>query len=219
MNEPFTLYSAAGSGGVAVEAAMTILNLPYRVVEMGTWFDPQAADEIAAINPMRQVPALVSPDGSLMTESAAILIWLAETLPQGRLSPAPGDANRPAFLRWMSFVSAAVYALFWIRDKPERLVDGEAAAGQINERTKARIAECWSVMDAGLNPGAFLLGDDLSVLDIYVAVISRWAEKGRNRFYRAAPRLADCIRRVDADPRLASLWAERFPFEPGWDGV
>lgn len=219
MNGPFTLYSAAGSGGVAVEAALTILDLPYRVVEMGTWFDPKAAEAIATVNPMRQVPALALPDGTLMTESAAILTWLAETYPQARLSPAPGDPGRPAFLRWMSFVSAAVYALFWIRDKPERLVDGEAAAAQINARTKARIAECWSVMDAQLTPGAYLLGDDLSVLDIYVAVISRWAEKGRNRFYRAAPKLADCIRRVDADPRLAGLWAERFPFKPGWDGV
>ncbi len=219
MSDTFTLYSAAGSGGVAVEAALTILDLPYRVVEMGTWFDPKAAREVAAINPMRQVPALALPDGTLMTESAAILIWLAETYPHGRLGAAPGDPGRPAFLRWMCFVSAAVYSLFWIRDKPERLVDGEAAAAQINDRTKARIAECWAVMDAQLTPGAYLLGDELSVLDVYVAVISRWAEKGRNRFYRAAPGLADCIRRVDADPRLATLWTERFPFEPGWDGV
>ncbi|MGA0602495.1 glutathione S-transferase family protein [Caulobacter sp. KR2-114] len=219
MSDMFTLYSAAGSGGVAVEAALTILDLPYRVVEMGTWFDPEAAEAIAAVNPMRQVPALVLPDGTLMTESAAILIWLAETYPAGRLGAAPGDPGRPAFLRWMTFVSAAVYSLFWIRDKPERLVDGEAAAAQINARTKARIAECWSVLDAGLTPGAYLLGDELSVLDLYVAVISRWAEKGRSRFYRAAPKLADGIRRVDADPRLAALWAERFPFTPGWEGV
>ena len=219
MSDTFTLYSAAGSGGVTVEAALTILDLPYRVVEMGTWFDPRAADEIAAINPMRQVPALALPDGTLMTESAAILIWLAETYPAGRLGPPPGDPLRPVFLRWMTFVSAAVYSLFWIRDKPERLVAGETAAAEINASTKARIAECWSVMNDRLSPGAYLLGDDLTVLDLYVAVISRWAERGRNRFYRAAPKLADCIRRVDADPRLAALWAERFPFEPGWDGV
>ncbi|MBS0410759.1 MAG: glutathione S-transferase family protein [Proteobacteria bacterium] len=219
MSETFTLYSAAGSGGVTVEAALTILDLPYRVVEMGTWFDDKAAAEMAAINPMRQAPALALPDGTLMTESAAILIWLAETYPAGRLGPPPGDPLRPAFLRWMTFVSAAIYSLFWIRDKPERLVAGEAAAAEINASTKARIAECWAVMNDRLSPGDYLLGDRLTVLDLYVAVISRWAERGRKRFYRAAPKLADCIRRVDADPRLAALWAERFPFEPGWEGV
>ncbi len=218
MSEPFTLYSAAGSGGITVEAALTILDLPYRVVEMGTWFDPEAAEAITAVNPMRQVPALVLPDGTLMTESAAILIWLAETYPAGRLGPPPGDPMRPVFLRWMNFVSSAIYALFWIRDKPDRLVDGEAAAAAIDARTRARITECWAIMDSQIIPGRYLLGDELSVLDLYVAVISRWANKGRNRFYRAAPGMAAPIRRVDADRRLERFWAERFPFKEGWEG-
>ncbi|HEX7758628.1 MAG TPA: glutathione S-transferase family protein [Caulobacteraceae bacterium] len=218
MSEPIIVYGAAGSGSVPVEAALTILDLPYRVVEMGTWFDPAAAEAISKVNPMRQVPALVLPDGTLMTESAAILIWLAETYPAGRLGPPPGDPTRPVFLRWMSFVSAAIYSWFWIRDKPERLIPGEAAAAQINARSKARIAECWAIMDSQITPGRYLLGEELSVLDLYVAVISRWASKGRNRFYRAAPGMADAIRRVDADPRLERFWAERFPFEDGWEG-
>ncbi len=218
MSDMFIVYGAEGSGSVTVEAALTILDLPYRVVEMGTWYDPAAAEAISTINPMRQVPALVLPDGRLMTESAAILIWLAEAYPEGRLGPPPGDPARPAFLRWMTFVSAAVYSWFWIRDKPERLVDGEAAAAQIDARSEARIAECWAIMDGQLSPGPYLLGQDLSVLDLYVAVISRWANQGRSRFYRAAPGMADAIRRVDADPRLQRFWAERFPFEDGWEG-
>ncbi len=201
-----------------VEAALTILDLPYRVVEMGTWYDEAAADEVAKVNPMRQVPALVLPGGTLMTESAAILVWLAEAHPEGRLGPPPDDPLRPVFLRWMSFVSAAVYSWFWIRDRPERLIPGDAAAAQIDARSQARIAECWTVMDSQLTPGRYLLGDELSVLDLYVAVISRWANKGRNRFYRAAPGMADPIRRVDADPRLERFWAERFPFKAGWEG-
>jgi GST-like protein len=218
MSEPIIVYGAAGSGSVPVEAALTILDLPYRVVEMGTWFDPAAAEAISRINPMRQVPALVLPDGTLMTESAAILTWLAEAYPAGRLGPPPGDSMRPVFLRWMSFVSAAIYSWFWIRDKPERLIPGEAAAAQINARSKARIAECWAIMDSQLTPGRYLLGEELTVLDLYVAVISRWASRGRNRFYRAAPGMADAVRRVDADPRLEAFWAERFPFEDGWEG-
>ena len=57
---------------------------------------------------------------------------------------------------------------------------------------------------------------ELSVLDLYVATASRWSP-GRRRFYEVAPKLADVIRRVDADPRLATLWAERFPFTQGWE--
>jgi len=50
------------------------------------------------------------------------------------------------------------------------------------------------------------------VLDLYVAVVSRWA-LGRDRFAKAAPKIAQVVRRVDADPRLTSFWADRFPFE------
>jgi len=71
-------------------------------------------------------------------------------------------------------------------------------------------------MDAQISPGRFLLGDALGVLDLYVATISRWSPR-RRRFYREAPRMAEIVRRVDAEPRLAALWAARFPFSPGWD--
>ena len=60
-------------------------------------------------------------------------------------------------------------------------------------------------------------GDDLTVLDLYVAVLSRWGPR-RKLFYEVAPKMAPVVRRVDADPRLAALWAERFPFAEGWEG-
>jgi GST-like protein len=72
-------------------------------------------------------------------------------------------------------------------------------------------------MEAQVNPGRYLLGDDLGVLDLYVTVISRWAPR-RRRFYDLAPRMGEVVRRVDADPRLADLWSRRFPFVDGWEG-
>ena len=84
----------------------------------------------------------------------------------------------------------------------------------VKARTTERIAACWGVMGRRLRPGRFLIGDQISVLDLYVAVVSRWGPR-RAGFYAAAPGLADCIRRVDDDPRLSRLWAERFPFRPG----
>ena len=72
---------------------------------------------------MRQVPAMLLPNGELMTESAAILIWLADSHPEARLAPTMAAHARPAFLRWMAFVSSAIYALYWIRDEPRRIID------------------------------------------------------------------------------------------------
>ena len=117
MNKPFVVYGAKGSGSVAVEAALTLLGLPYEVVEREAW-KPKDSELMAAVNPLRQVPALILPSGELLTESAAMLIWLADLYPQARMSPGLNDPKRPAFLRWMSFVSSQIYSLYWIRDDP-----------------------------------------------------------------------------------------------------
>jgi GST-like protein len=218
MTEPYIVYGAAGSGSVPVEAALTLLGLPYRVID-STILAERADPALAKVNPMLQVPALVLPGGELMTESAAILTWLADAHPEARLAPTMAGAARPAFLRWISFVSAAIYGLYWIRDDPSRVTDGgEAAKALLRARTADRMLECWGIMDAQLDPGRYLLGDDLGVLDLYVTVVSRWGPR-RARFYEAAPKMSAVVRRVDADPRLASFWAERFAFAEGGVGL
>src|SRR5262249_3136538 len=160
-----------------------------------------------------QLPAVILPNGEVMTESAAILIHLADSHPAARLSPPIDDPRRPAFLRWMTFVSAQIYGLVWVRDDPRRLAADEAHKAVILERTADGRAHWWRTMDAQINPGRYLLGDDLSVLDLYVTVISRWAP-GRVRFHQEAPKMSEVVRRVDQDQRLASFWAARFPFAP-----
>jgi GST-like protein len=63
-------------------------------------------------------------------------------------------------------------------------------------------------MDAQVSPGRYILGEDLSVLDLYVTVESCWGPR-RARFYQEAPKMAEVVRRVDQDPRLVALWNER----------
>jgi GST-like protein len=213
----YRVYGARGSGSTAVEAALTLIGAPYEVVERAPFDSAADAEALAPVNPMRQVPALVLPSGELMTESAAILIHLAERHRKAGLAPDAASPLRPRFLRWMSFVSAQIYALYWIRDDPARLAADPAHEAVLLQRTAARIRQAWATMDAAIEPaGRFLLGDDISVLDLYVTVVSRWGAR-RQAFYAAAPRLAAIVRAVDAEPRLADFWRERFPFVDGWE--
>ena len=209
----YTVYGAAGSGSVPVEAALTLIGAPYTVIEAVTWEGDRERDKVAPVNPMRQIPALITPDGETITESAAILIWLTEQHPEAVLAPEAGDPRRAQFLRWMSFIPASIYSMFWVRDVPSRLGgDDPAAQATIRTRTAERIADCWGVMDSQLEPGRWLLGDELTVLDLYVATASRWTP-GRDRFAEVAPGMAPVMRRVDALPELQAFWAERFPAE------
>lgn len=217
MGDRIKLYGAPGFGSVAVEAAMTLLGVPYDMVDIPNDSPEAFLAAATAVNPLMQVPAMVLPSGELMTESAAMLIWLADNHPQARMAPAPDDPRRAQFLRWMVYVPAAIYAMFWVRDVPSRLAADAEAEKVIMARTGERIAECWRLMDEQVNPGCYILGDDLTVLDLYVTMVSRWTPR-RRRFYEVAPKMSEVVRRVDADPRLAGFWAERFPFSEGWEG-
>lgn len=218
----YIVYGGQGSGSVPVEAALTLLGAPFRVIERRVWEDPAAAEEMAKVNPLRQVPALVLPatgpsGGELMTESAAILIHLADSHPAAGLAPAVDSPLRPRFLRWMSYIATQIYALYWIRDDVSRLAADEAHGPVLLERTGQRIVDCWRMMDAQVQPaGRFMLGDEIGVLDLYLAVASRWGPR-RKAFYEAAPGLAPMVRAVDAHPGLAAFWPERMPFFEGWE--
>ena len=212
MSKPYLVYGQKGTGSVPVEATLLLLGEPYELLQPAPFEYPQAGDldaaAMARVNPMQQVPALVLPNGELMTESAAILIHLADSHPAARLAPAPDDPKRPAFLRWMIYVAAQIYGQIWARDDPARLAAEKVHKAVILERTAERMAHCWRLMDAQVIPGRYILGEDLSVLDLYVRVVSCWGPR-RPRFYQEAPKMSEVVRRVDGDPRLAAFWAER----------
>ena len=209
---PLTLYGAAGSGSVAVEAALTLLGIPYDLVEGATWAEEAARDRVAAQNPMRQIPTLVLPGGEVMTESAAILIWLATIIRRRGSRLLPIRSQRAPFLRWMSYVSSAIYALHWIKPDVRRIGAPPELRDAVVDAVHERIAFCWSAMDAQLDPGRYLLGDALTMLDLYVTVVSRFGP-WRLRFYEAAPKMS-----AGRPPRrrraaAAAFWAKRFPFD------
>jgi GST-like protein len=217
MDGSYVVYGSPGSGSVPVEAALALVGAPYEVIGEVVLRDVAHNPAVFKVNPLGQVPALVLPSGEVMTESAAILIWLADRFPDAALAPAPTDQRRPAFLRWMAYVSSAIYGLAWVRGDPMRIISDERQAEVVLNRIADRRADCWRWMDAQIEPHRYLLGDELSVLDLYVATVSRWSPR-RARFYREAPRMAEIVRRVDAEPRLAELWKARFPFHDGWEG-
>lgn len=209
---PWTLYGAPASGSIAVEAALTLLGVPYHLVDGATWVDPAARERVAPVNPLRQIPTVVLPGGEVMTESAAILVHLADLHPAARLAPALGDPRRSQYLRWMVYVSSAIYSLHWIKPDVARIGAPPAARDDVVHAVHERIAFCWAHMDSQLSPGPYLLGDALTVLDLYVTVVSRFGP-WRARFYEVAPRMAPVVRRVDNEPRLQAFWRERFALE------
>jgi GST-like protein len=211
-NTPWTVYGAPASGSIAIEAALTLLGTPYKLIDGATWADSAARERVAPLNPLRQIPTVVLPGGEAMTESAAMLIHLADLHPEARLAPGLADPRRARYLRWMVYVSSAIYSLHWIKPDVGRIGVPPAARDGVVHAVHERIALCWTHMDGQLSPGTYLLGDELTVLDLYVTVVSRFGP-WRQRFCEVAPRMAPVVQRVDNDPRLQAFWRDRFPLD------
>lgn len=120
------LYGRKGWGSVIVEAQLAALGLAHVVEEVPDLFESeQGRRDLARFNPLAQVPTLRLPDGTMMTESAAITLHLAEASGRDAFVPPVGHPARPPFLRWLVFLVANVYPTFTYADDPKRFVAGD----------------------------------------------------------------------------------------------
>ncbi len=207
-----TLYGAKGSGSAAIEAALVLCGADYRVVTAATWEPDSALAELRRVNALQQIPTLVLDDGSVLTESAAILIHLGLVHPASNLLPADASARAQA-LRGLVFVAANCYAAIGIIDYPERWCR-EAAEGvtdNLRGGARARLHRCWDVFaDTFGAPEPFFGGAAPGALDVLAAVVSRWSGT-RAHLRRMRPALHALFERVDAHPALAPVFARHWP--------
>jgi GST-like protein len=209
----YTLYGKKGSGSAAVEAALALVGAPCRIVETASWAQNAAFQELLKINPLGQIPTLALPDGSVLTESAAILIHLGSEHPDSGLLPRGGSARAQA-IRGLVFIAANCYAAISIIDYPERWCEDadEAMQKRIRAGTRARLHLHWEIF-ADLFPAhPFLGGEALGALDLLAAVVSKWSGS-RQHLQQARPAFHETLLRIEAQPQVAPVFARHWPKE------
>src|SRR5262249_46377989 len=125
MPKPYTLYAAKGGGSMVVELAFAATKLPLKIVDV-PWRDTGwKSRALKPFNPLGQVPTLLLPNATVMTESAAIILHLADRAADAGLAPAAHEKGRAQFLRWLIFLVCAVYPTFTYGDDPKRWLAGD----------------------------------------------------------------------------------------------
>ena len=207
-----TLYGERGWGSAIVEAQLAWYGFEYEFEQVGDLFKPadaQYADarrRLQSVNPLTQVPTLVLADGSVMTESAAITLLLADIANDDALVPRPADSRRPAFLRWLIFLVANLYPTYTYADDPSRFVEVKDARQSFKDAVDRYACKLYSLLEREAGQPWFL-GDRFSALDIYLAVMTRWRPR-RAWHAEHAPRLLAIATRTEGLERLANVWRE-----------
>ena len=131
--------------------------VPYDLQHVDILKGAQKAPDILALNPMGKLPILV--DGSVVvTESAAIGLYLADRYAAGRLAPALDDPDRAAYLRWSFFAPSVIEPGAMARASGWSFRPGAAGFGTYEEML--------STMEAALAHGPCLLGDRFTMADV-----------------------------------------------------
>lgn len=204
-----TIHGCKGCGSVIIESVCELLGETYTFVDVEPWTPGPALDTLKALNPLAQVPTVVLEDGTVLTESVAIVLWLLERHPGSGFEPPPGDPARPVFLRHLVYFPSAIYPMYTVGDFPARWVKEEAAQAELKAATVQRTLACWRALEEGFGAGPFFLGEEMSVLDVYAAMISRW-RPGRARIREVAPRAIAAAERAEAHPVVARVFARNF---------
>lgn len=211
MTGTYQLIGSKWTGSMIVEAAFALSGIPCEVEQIpygggsenGGGPDHQ---RLLGFNPLGQVPTLILPDGKVMTESAAIILHLADLAPRARLAPAADDPLRPAFLRWLVFLVAALYPTFTYGDDPKKWASDEASGKHLRAATDEHRKTLWSYFVAQNPCKPWVLGETFSALDLYVAVMTAW-RPGNAWFMERAPALVKIAERVAAMDQLRPVWA------------
>ncbi len=201
----YRLFNRPGSGGFVVEAALSLAETPFELQEFESKPGTPLHVGFRATNPWGQVPTLILPDGTTMTEAAAILIHLAAAHPDKGLGPAPGTSDHAQFLRWLVFASVNLYEAVLRRGYPFRYTTDPGGHEALGEAANTRLKDGLMVLDAAVAPGPFLLGEQMSLADIYFVMLFTWFHGEIE-----APHLAAMKDRIKADAVVGPIWRRHF---------
>jgi glutathione S-transferase len=161
---------------MAPHAARAEIGVEYELVLVELDADERVPAAYLALNPWGRVPTLE--DGDLvLTESAAIMLHLADRHPEAALAPALGTPERAELYRWLIYLTNTLQPSFLRWFYPERYtadVDGYGAVREIESETLRRHFDS---LDAELAARQWLVGEERSAADLFLFMLTRW---GRN---------------------------------------
>jgi glutathione S-transferase len=191
-------HIVALEAGIALDLERVDLRATPRVTETGADF--------AAINPHRYVPALQLDDGSVLTEGAAIALYLADLKPDSGIAPTLGSPDRARLHAWLVFIATELHKMYspWLFH-PEY-------GAQAQDVARLKIAERLAFVERHLaESGPFLMGARFTAADAYLFTVVGWSRVTKVDL-SAFSQLRAFLERVGARPHVrAAMEAEGMP--------
>jgi glutathione S-transferase len=168
----YVLHYAPDNASLVIRLALEEIGAPFRTLLVDRSLRAQDSAAYRAVNPTGLIPALETPQGPVF-ETAAILLWLAET--HGALAPQPGSPERGAFLKWLFFTSNTLHADMRLHLYPENHAGSEAGLPGFRTAVATRLLRHLGLLEAmATGRPHWFSPDQPSVLTCYLPCLLRW---------------------------------------------
>lgn len=183
--QKYKIYGRAGSGSDIPQMLLEEIGAPYELIHVGR--EKAEVEAYRRITQTDKVPALTTPGGTTIFESAAICMLLADLHPNARLAPPPGTDQHGRFLQWLVYLATNLYECVRRIYYPQAY-GGEASADAVKQRALHDFPELVGPLVPALKP--YVLGEEISAVDFYLYVVGGWLPEGRGPVNSRWPALA-----------------------------
>lgn len=204
----FTLYYSPNSCALASHIALKDAGADYRLRRINFADAQQRSPDYLAVNPKGRVPALVTPAGTI-TETPAILAFIAQSYPQAGLAPA--DPFRFAKMQeFNSYLCSTLHVAHAHRGRGNRWADDDAAIEAMRRKVPETVGACFEYVGTQI-AGPWVMGEDYSIADAYLFTLAQWME-GDGVDPARYPKVLDHRTRMAARPNVrAAIEEEQVP--------
>ncbi len=199
------LYYAPHSCAVASHIALETAGANYEARRLDFRTSEQRSPAYLEINPKVRVPALVT-DRGVITETPAILAYIAQTHPHANLAPLNDPFQFAQVQAFNSYLCATVHVAHAHRIRGTRWADDDAAIASMKKKVSQNMTDCFSLIENEMFSGPFVFGETYTISDIYLYTLSTWLE-GDGVDIRLFPKIADFQIRLDDNPAILRVLA------------
>lgn len=169
------LYFAPGTISIAVAIGLEEAGLSYDPVKVDFASAEQTKPDYLAVNPKGRVPALVLEDGTILTETGALLDYIAALKPQAQLLPEePVLAAHARAV--MYYLASTMHVAHAHKMRGSRWADRQESFDDMTQKVPQTMRACAAYVEENAFRGAFVAGDRISLADPYLFTVCNWLE-------------------------------------------
>jgi glutathione S-transferase len=169
------LYYEKGTCALASHIALEEAGAEYSTVRVNFAANEQRSAEYLAINPKGRVPSLVT-DRGILTETPAMLAFVAQSFPKGRLAPLDDPFHFAEVQAFNSYLCSTVHVAHAHRLRGTRWADDPAAIEAMKRKVPDSMAACFDLIESRMFRGPWVMGESYTICDPYLFTIARWLE-------------------------------------------